>query len=75
VECLIEQTVPEEKVSFDVLITKPKYGFENQFSDVFKGFAVSIVKSISSSFFSTDVHIIALRFCLLFMNRNLKSIL
>jgi hypothetical protein len=44
VDCLIEQTVPEEKSSFEVLMTKPKYGFGNQFSDVFKGFTVSFAK-------------------------------
>lgn len=57
VECLIEQTVPEEKASFEVLITKSKYGFGNQFSDVFKGFSVSFVKSISKSFFITCAHV------------------
>jgi hypothetical protein len=43
IECLIEQTVPEEVPSCEELINKPKYGFGNQYSDVFKGFAVSFV--------------------------------
>jgi hypothetical protein len=47
VECLIEQTVPEEEASCDCLINRPKYGFGNQFSDVFKGFTVSSVKIMS----------------------------
>jgi hypothetical protein len=74
VECLIEQTVPREKTSFEVLITKPKYGFGNQFSDVFKGFAVSFAKSISSSSFSMYVHLAVLGFCLVFINTNFESI-
>lgn len=43
IECLVEQTVPEEVSPNEVLTSKPKYGFGNQFSDVFKGFAVSFV--------------------------------
>jgi hypothetical protein len=45
-DCLIEQTVPEEGAPFEVLIMKPKYGFGNQYSDVFKGFTVSFMKII-----------------------------
>lgn len=43
IDCLIEQTVPEEVPSYEGLISKPRYGFGNQYSDVFKGFAVSFV--------------------------------
>jgi len=43
IDCLIEQTVPEDVPSCEGLISKPQYGFGNQYSDVFKGFAVSFV--------------------------------
>jgi len=43
IDCLIEQTVPEEVPSCEGLISKPQYGFGNQYSDVFKGFAVSFL--------------------------------
>lgn len=46
VDCLIEQNLPEEGVPIDVLIMKPKYGFGNQYSDVFKGFAVSFMQIV-----------------------------
>lgn len=39
-DCLIEQALPEERV----LIMKPKYGFGNQYSDVFKGFAYEVLE-------------------------------
>jgi hypothetical protein len=46
VDCLIEQTLPEEGAPFEVLMMKPKYGFANQYSDVFKGFAVSYMQIV-----------------------------
>jgi hypothetical protein len=46
VDCLIEQSLPEEGAPFEVLIMKPKYGFGNQYADVFKGFAVSYMQII-----------------------------
>jgi hypothetical protein len=45
-DCLIEQTLPEEEAAFEVLIMKPKYGFGNQYSDVFKGYAVSYTQIV-----------------------------
>jgi hypothetical protein len=50
IDCLIEQTVPEEVPSCEGLISKPQYGFGNQYSDVFKGFAVSFVIIIVCGF-------------------------
>jgi hypothetical protein len=44
VDCLIEQNLPEEGAPIDVLIMKPKYGFGNQYSDVFRGFSVSCMQ-------------------------------
>ncbi|PNF43936.1 hypothetical protein B7P43_G02786 [Cryptotermes secundus] len=43
-DCLIEQTLPEEEVPFTVMIMKPKYGFGNQYSDVFKGYAYEVLE-------------------------------
>jgi len=44
IDCLIEQTVPEEVPSCEGLISKPQYGFGNQYSDVFKGFAYEVLE-------------------------------
>jgi hypothetical protein len=46
VDCLVEQNLPEEGEPIDLQIMKPKYGFGNQYSDVFKGFSVSCMQIV-----------------------------
>jgi hypothetical protein len=46
VDCLIEQNLPEERAPIDELVMKPKYGFGNQYSDVFRGFSVSCMQIV-----------------------------